>query len=132
MTLTQQKLLLYNNLEFIFMDMSEMCRSQKNDLSKRLGLIDKKDVSKLASNFSECKKTWKRLFAPYKTLVFAMSDYKAIIRESEDETQIQLGEDSDMLLELILTAIDRAGDDNSEMQNIIDQIKLMPSKLNIV
>lgn len=131
MTPSEQKLLLYNNLEFIFLDMSETCRAQKNDIAKRLGWTDKKEAVKLSQELSECKRTYNRLINPYKSLLFAITDYKAIVRKTENDTQEQFGEDSDILLELIMTAIDRSGDDNDKMREIIDKIKEQPSKLNL-
>ena len=132
MTITEQKILLYNNLEFILLDMSEMCRKQKNDIAKRIGWSDNKDVLKLANDFTDCKRTFKRLSLPYKSLIFALTDYVAIVRKTEFDTQEQFGDDSDTLLKLILTAIDRSGDDSQEMENIIEEIKKKPSKLGIV
>ena len=106
--------LIANNLMFILADMIESCKKVSDHEFSLQGMkMDAKTRNAL------------------NMIYFGACDMRRRLRETSDNEQTQFGNDADKLFKLILTAIDRTGDDYRPIDLIINFAESMKSQTNI-
>lgn len=103
-----------NNLIFILCDMIEVLSSVAENESAKAGF---KWDSHTQLQLNKIK--------------YAAKDMRKRTVETSEESQLTFGEDADKIATLILTAIDRTGNDDRVMDIIINYAKSFGSKLNL-
>lgn len=67
----------------------------------------------------------------FNTAIGAIKKLKKDVNHCSDSTQTNFGDDADMINALLLTLIDRCGDDDIFTFQMYNYIKAFPSKLNL-
>lgn len=67
----------------------------------------------------------------FNTAIAAIKRLKSDVNHCSDSTQENYGNDSDMVNAMLLTLIDRCGDDDEFAFKLFNYIKSFPSKLNL-
>lgn len=67
----------------------------------------------------------------FNTAIAAIKRLKSDVNHCSESTQENFGNDSDMVNAMLLTLIDRCGDDDNLAYKMYEYIKSFPSKLNL-
>lgn len=67
----------------------------------------------------------------FNTAIAAIKRLKSDVNHCSESTQKNFGNDSDMVNAMLLTLIDRCGDDDNLAYKMYEYIKSFPSKLNL-
>lgn len=99
------------NLLYVLADMLEMMLMDTSEKYKAIGYTLRQDVKR-----------------NYNAVIKCMKNLRFDVRRCRETTQDAVGNDSDMLMAILLMLIDRTGDDDMELFKFYNYIKMFPSK----
>ena len=98
----------------------------------KLLVIEKFDVKEVFQNlFLDYDWIWKTLVFGNILDFYFIKRLKSDVNHCSESTQENFGNDSDMVNAMLLTLIDRCGDDDNLAYKMYEYIKSFPSKLNL-
>lgn len=104
----------YANLTFVLVDILESSLMNTNELLRKQGC--------------ELRHESKRNF---NTAIASVRKLKDHVNKCNDKTQIDFGNDSDMLYNMLLLLVDRCGDDDMKLFKFFNYIKSFPSQMGL-
>ncbi len=104
----------YANIAFVLVDMLETALMDTNEFLKKENCELRHDAKR---NFN--------------TAIASIRKLKSHVNKCSNSTQVDYGNDSDMLYNTLLLLIDRCGDNDERLFQFYNYIKAFPSKVGI-